>query len=571
MQEAPTQSGSRLTTLLAILVVTCLALGLGAWLYGRNQKLLGEQLSDLAAAAPADAQFFLATDLRKGHRLSELVTLARDGAKKYPDALGKQLAELEKNVPPGLTLEQMADWVSPAACMSWFPLAGQKSLLSRQRVDPPFELAIVVALREPEKVREHLGPWFEKHGAKKSELEGLTTWEQSNAVALIYRDALVLTSSQDGARRTLAALQHKAPRLLDEPHYREAVERVEHGQGGMVYWAPDRVLLPLAEMFPGKRQVDEQSISAFASLQSMIGTLTPQADNLSLQGFVGIDPQSQSAWAKTLLTTPGASAELARFIPAGWGNYHAVNLPYVYRALWETALVFPQYRMQVAPLPMWCKFSLGYSPDEMLGALSGEVGVAFDAAHQSGVLVVGIKDRDRLDKILAKLEPYTGKLEPRETVEGTRLLGWGRRPNLRVHFADGAMVITASPDQTGLIKTLLAVAAHQQPSLLEDPLMKSALDAAGTNWVALNYISLARVGGTVMEALEANLSHLDPAMKGLATDFMAELKKRLPTLESSGVVLVDKQGLRLRTFGNGLISQTYTIGLMGLFMSAASR
>lgn len=553
-------SGSPYTRLLAALVLLAAAVALGLWFFQASRNPLGTQLGDLAGVAPADTQIFLAVDMRQQHHLSELVGLARE----YPDLTGKQLAELEAAAPPGVKLEEMADWVAPAACMAWFPRAGQKSLLTRERANPPFEMAVVVGLNQADRFRQQFGPWLEKRGARVSQVEGLPTWEMPRLVVTIDRNMLVLTTSPDATARTLAAAHGKAPSLSNEPHYREALLRVEHTQGGLAWAAPDRMLVPLGEMFPGSHQIDDQSLDAFRSLLYAIATVTPRADQTDLQAFLGIDPGSPSPWARALLKAPHSQAGAARFIPGDWGNYHALNLPYFYDAAMQAAMAFPPTRLQIAPLPMFFQFSLGFTPGNLFEALTGEVGLSTHLdplKPQEGalVLVIGLKNRPRVEEILAKLAPHIGQLSPRETVDGTPLLALPGRPNLRFLLLDQALLVMATRDPEKLAHSLLTVAAGKEPSLADEPLMKQALAACGENWVALNYLSMARLAGPVLEAMKSRLEALSPSLQEVARQVAARAVK----LESSAVVLVDPQGLRLRTFGNGLYSQTFTLGMLG--------
>lgn len=555
------------TRLLATLLLAAVAAGIGYWFYKSTRPLLGTQLSDLAAAAPADTQFFMAVDLRQRHRLSELVGLAREGARSYPELFAEPLKELENNVPAGLKLEEMADWVGPAACMSWFPRAGQMSLLSRERVDPPWEMAVVVPLNQPDKFMAQFGPYAEKRGAKKSEIEGRTSWTLENVQYTVFKNVWLMTTGPDATARCLAALQGKKPRLLDDAQYREALQRVEHDQGALVYMAPDRLLVPLKDLFKSSKSIDDESVEAFQSLQYAIGTLTGTSDNLVAQSFLGIDPQSKSPWAKAMLTSPNSQAGMARFIPGDWGNYHALNLPWMWNAVYQTLIVFPESRMTVAPVPMFLQIQLGYGPKGIFDALTGEVGLStyVDAKtpQKSGVvLLIGLKDRKRLEEILDKLAGHIGRLEPREKVDGTQLLGWRALPNLRAYFIDQALVLTASPDQESLVRSLLEVAGGKKPSLAEQPLVKQALDAAGSSWVAMNYIAMSKMGGPILERMEAEARRsAPPEATKMLEDFLKKARTELPKMESSGVVLVEPQGLRMRTFGTNLYSQTVTLGM----------
>lgn len=555
------------TRLVATLLLLAVAAAIGYWFFfNRNQPVFGTQLSDLAAAAPADTQFFLAVDLRQGRRVSQLVELLRDGAQRYPSLLAEPLEELEGSLPQGLKLEEVADWLGPAACMSWFPLTGQTTLLSRERKDPPFEMAVAVQVYQPEKVKQHFASLFKT--LKPAELEGLPHWTGAQIEITLYRDVLVLTTGPEATKRCLEALRGKAARLAGDKHYRAAMERVPHAQGGLVYVPPDRLLVPLKEMFNDRRQVDEMTIDAFKSMQYGVLSITAEGD---VQGFLGIDPASASNWAKAMLKAPGTESGAARYVPSEWANYHAVNLPYLYEALWQTAMIFPGSRTDVAPIPMALKMGLGTTTQELFATMTGEMGVAthFDAKNEAesrALVVVGLKDRARFEQILTAAASRLG-LEPLDTVDGHKLLGWRTRPHMRFVVLDGALLLLVSADHAALLRELLAVEAGKQPSLLQEPLMKQAVEAAGTRWIALNYINLAKAGAPVLEAFKQGvLSGNKGDERKFADDMLSQAEKQLPGMQTSAVVLVEPQGLRLRTFGSALLSQSFTAGLMGAIL-----
>jgi hypothetical protein len=183
------------------------------------------------------------------------------------------------------------------------------------------------------------------------------------------------------------------------------------------------------------------------------------------------------------------------------------------------------------------------------------------------VVLIGLKNRKRMDEILAKLSGHIGSLEPREKVDGVQLQGWNGLPNLRAHFTEQAMVLSASPDQEWIVKSLAEVAAGKKPSLAEQPLMKQALDAAGDSWVAMNYIALSKFGGPILDAMEAEArQNAPPDSAKMLGDFLQRARAELPKMESSGVVLVEPQGLRLRTFGTNLYSQTFTASMVAAIL-----
>ncbi|GMU58220.1 MAG: hypothetical protein AMXMBFR33_73660 [Candidatus Xenobia bacterium] len=561
----------KLRVLVAVLLLV--AAGYLAWHFTRGRgPLLGSRLSDLAVAAPAESQFFLAIDMRQRNRLSQVVKMVREVARDYPDLLSSDhsltqaLAELEKKAPA--PLEEMADWVAPAGCVAFFPRTGEASLFpSKLDLSPPFELVVVLALYQPTKVHEQIGPRLEKSGAKVRQEGQVTYWEGNTNgnpyVLALYREALLLSNSLEGCNRSLQALQRKTPALADQADYRAAIARVQHDQGGLLYLTPGRTLSPLSKLPEVRGVFDEQTAAALESMTSLIGTVTPKQSGFGVEGFLALDAASTSAWTKALLTAPKSPARLAALFPADWGNYQAINLPYVYRGLTHTVMLAPKARMQVGALAMLMQGSVGFTPERLFQTLTGEVGLSthFDPnTPQSGVvlLALGLQDRGAFEGLLEKLSSHIGSLQALEQEGSSQVYGLSGLPGARLVFLEQppAVLLAAGPSARQGLRLALDAAGGKQPSVATEQVLKQALEASGEDWVAMNYLDLKKASQPVLEAMKSERLTAEQAR------LVKTLTSELSEIRDASVLLVEPQGLRFRSFGPGPYSLTFTGGLL---------
>lgn len=561
----------KLRILFAVLLLV--AAGYLAWHFTRGRgPLLGSRLSDLAVAAPAESQFFLAIDMRQRNRLSQVVKMVREIARDYPDlfstdqTLTEALEELERKAPA--PLEEMADWVAPAGCVAFFPRTGESSLIpSKPDLAPPFEMVAVLALYQPAKILEQIGPRFEKSGAKVRQEGQVTYWEGSTSdkpyVLALYREALVLANSLEGCNRSLQALQHKTPALAEQADYRAAIARVQHDQGGLLYLTPGRTLSPLSKLPEAKGVFDDQTVAALESMTSMIGTVTPKQAGFGVEGFLALDAASTSAWTKALLTAPKSPARLAAIFPADWGNYQAVNLPYVYRGLLHTMMLVPKARMQVGALAMLMQGSVGFTPERLFQTLTGEVGLSthFDPrTPQSGVvlLALGLQNRAAFESLLEKLSGQIGSVQALEQEGSSQVYGLSGLPGARLVFLEQppAFLLAAGPSARQGLRQALDAAEGKQASVAAQPVLKQALEASGEGWVAMNYLDLQKASQPVLEAMKSERLPEEQAR------LLKTLTSELSEVRDASVLLVEPQGLRFRSFGPGPYSLTFTGGLL---------
>ncbi len=554
-------------------LVLLFAAGTLAWYFTRGRgPLLGSRLSDLAVAAPAETQFFLAVDLRQRNRLSQLVKMVREAARDYPDllpgeqSLSEALAELEKKAPA--PLEEMADWVAPAGCVAFFPRAGEPSLFpSKLDLAPPFEMVVVLALYQPHRVREQIGPRLEKNGARATQEGQVTFWEGSTSgkpyTVALYQEALIVSNSLEGCKRTLRAVQNKTPGLAEQPDYRAAIARVQHDQGGLLYLTPGRTLSPLTKQPEVKGAFDEETVAALDSMISLIGTVTPKQSGFGVEGFLALDPSSKSGWTRALLTAPKSPARLAALFPAEWGNYHAINLPYAYRSLIHTVMLVPRARMQVGAVAMLMQGSVGFTPERLFQTLTGEVGLStqFDPnTPQSGVvlLAIGLQDRAAFEKLLQKVSAQIGSLQALEQEGSSQVYGLSGLPGVRLVFLEepSAALLAAGPSARKGLRLALEASAGKQPSLAGEPVLKQAIEACGDSWVAMSYLDLKKASQPVLEAMKSERLPEDQAR------LLKTLTSGLSEVRDASVVLVEPQGLRFRSFGPGPYSLTFTGGLL---------
>lgn len=534
--------------------------------------LLGNRLGDLAVAAPAESQFLLAIDLRQRNRLSEVVTMVRGVARDYPDLLSSEqpltemLEEMEKKAPA--PLEEMADWLAPAGCVAFFPRAGEASLIpSHPDLSAPFELVVVLALSEPTRVLEQIGPRLEKSGAKVRQQGQVTFWEGVSRgtpyVLALYKEALVLSSSLEGCNRSLEALQRKTPALAEQADYQVALARVQHDQGGLLYLTPGRTLSALSKLPEARGVFDDQTVAALESMTTLIATVTPRQAGFGVECFLALDAASTSDWTKALLTAPKSPARLAALFPAGWGNYHAINFPYFYRGLIQTVMLAPRARLQVGAVSMLMQGSVGFTPERLFQTLTGEVGLSTHldpGTAQSGVvlLALGLKDRAGFEKLLEKLSGQLGSLQALEQEGSSQVYGLSGLPGARLVFLEqpAAVLLAAGPSARQGLRQALDAAEGRQPPVAAEPVLKQALEASGESWVAMSYLDLSKASQPVLEAMKSE--RVPEAQARLLRTVASELSEA----RDASVLLVEPQGLRFRSFGPGPYSLTFTGGLL---------
>ncbi|MEW6277992.1 MAG: hypothetical protein AB1758_05165, partial [Candidatus Eremiobacterota bacterium] len=339
-----------------------------------------------------------------------------------------------------------------------------------------------------------------------------------------------------------------------------------------LYGCPDRLLQPLVAEAKARKMADDQMERAVAGLHYAVASVARTGQDYRGDAFLKLDPESSSAWIKALRRDPGAVLELARFVPADWGNYHAVSLPYQFSLLLETARLVPQARLQLASLPMFMQMQLGFTPEALFASLTGELGwaVRLDPTHPDRpglVALVGLKDRGGFEKRLDQLQDRARtRLAPMEMVGGVQLLGLPGAP-VRVALVEKpspALLAFFGPECVQHAREVLAFGGQ---TVADAPEVRQATEAAGKRWVAFSYVDMGKV--VDVDAVAARL----PAEARLV---YGKVEAWLPEMRDAFAATVERDGIALKTYGSGIASVTFTTGfLAGLvapnFLQARAR
>lgn len=470
---------------LLVFFVAALLGGLGWYLATPHGSLLGESLPDLARACPDDCQLFLALDARKSLDLSQAVAFFR--------RLEEKNAELKSSVDPlekgwGLQLEDLARWAKPAGCVALFPPEGHQSLLNRT---DRHEFLVVVALADPAQAEAWLVQQLDKHWSA-SVSNGLHVSKNGFHAWTIERGALLIGSGADAVSRGLLAARGKAPSLAQNQLFREALGKCPVDQG-LAFYGAGAALSRLDENERYKHRADGQTMGALRSLRYLMATAARTEKGLALDGFLGLDPKSESAWARAALAQPkDAPLRLGSRIPAAWGNFTAVNVTYAYHLLYQTLLLDPGMRMQLAALPMGLRVQLGISVEDVLKCFSGEA--VWSEQSDDLIVAVGLADRKALDKMLSIFATKGGlRLLPLEKLGSVQLIAPAAESPLRLAILDDAVLVGVGTPPAEAVRTSLDV---KQP-ITGDPILQEALKAAGSHWVVVWYARAQQLAAVV--------------------------------------------------------------------------
>jgi len=375
-----------------LLVVALLLAFLGAAFYAvRHRGPAGPPsgLDGLAALAPQSALGFLAVDLRGTTSTSTLLARLRDLLKDSPE-LQKRWQEAETKL--GVKADDISRWSTPAAFLVILPAAaedGKQSEKPRAGAVLGFPVTEVnLARADVQKVLSTQAPPVQKP----VEADGFTLYGQAGYG--FVGNILLVGSSLDALKQVAATCQGRAPNLTSVPAWK-ASRQGEPAQTGAVTFLPLDPLLTDGVRLAGAK-LDKDTEAGLKAVRFFESELRQRGTELQISGLLGIDSQSESPFAKALLTPSNTSFVSARLVPAAWVSYSALDLHYLYNAVVAALRLFPETRGQVDIALMQAQVGLGFNVEEdVFGGFTGEVGYASNVKKlddRAGLFIFPVKN-----------------------------------------------------------------------------------------------------------------------------------------------------------------------------------
>lgn len=355
-----------------LLFVAIILAGVGWWFARKHPVASASGLAQLAAAAPAETQLFLAFDLRTPWP-AEKIASRFDALKKRLPEVARQVDELEKK--SGVKIDEIARWARPAGSLAVMPVAGQKSMIASGTSTGvrPIDFVAILVIADEAAAQRYLeqGVTSAKQPAETSEQDGVKLWSIGSGdqeVAFgVGRGYLWIGSGASAIGRATKVLSGAAPSLATQPRFVAARKRADAHEGVLAYLALHDLVGPLNENPSLKRYVDDQTMQALQALEYVAASADLSEKSGEGTVFLGVDPASTAPLAKAMLTAHPITSPLARLFPARWANYSSINAVYAGAMLYQIAMLVPETRS---------KLGLG------LGALSLQLGFDLVADFQ---------------------------------------------------------------------------------------------------------------------------------------------------------------------------------------------
>ena len=203
-------------------------------------------------------------------------------------------------------------------------------------------------------------------------------WQSGSAYFGIYNSYLLGSSSKEGLEALLASFTGKAPNLTTNPQFQAMRKKFNTDQGGIGFVD----LTGLADTLPlmAGSDFDDKTQDALKGLKYGAFSVTYKDSQMDGGGFLALDAQSQSAFIKTMLTSPNQAMRSAEVFPAEWSNYSSLNVHYLLNVVLEGLKLSPKMRKQVDDGLAQVEKGSGLSIEkDIWGAFSGEVAWSSDA------------------------------------------------------------------------------------------------------------------------------------------------------------------------------------------------
>jgi hypothetical protein len=359
------------------LLVTAMLAG-GAYFLGTQTQKgnSGPTLVQLAQETPKGAFMWVGVEMQ--NKLSAK-TLAEqiDTLRKNAGEVDSKLKELEAQL--GKPLDELLQQYKAGGFVAVYPRDGQDNLVP-EGDRSPVEILLAVRVADAQGVETLLKsklPNFQSqdYAGKKIQADankfGWSVHDDFLVLAsdpehLLKRSIDVHSKPQDSLSRDLRFVEAvtKIPGLKDSPN----------GVGAYIDYAP---IWKTVEKL-GEKEVDATTLKGLNTLTWGASVTSERSGQWSTDGFMSIDPKSDSKFAKSLLAAPKNSHQLLKLVPQSWGYAQDGQLFYCYDAILELVSLFPKGRTALLGM-----FALELAPggtreQQLRNGFSGEVVSATD-------------------------------------------------------------------------------------------------------------------------------------------------------------------------------------------------
>ncbi|MBI3927180.1 MAG: hypothetical protein HY319_16710 [Armatimonadetes bacterium] len=537
-----------------------------AYLLLRERPERDQEIAQIFALLPGETQVLLAGDLRSEVDLPKLVGRVKQAVRDLPEG-ANSIASTETEL--GVSLEELASWFAPAGFVALFPLEGEDNLVGRSAETRPLDFVAGIAVVEEARLTEFIVKARQKSGTPAPSVQviggvpfQLTEASPGEKFGLgFYRGYLVLGSSVDALERLTA----RDDRLADDNQFRECLSRLEMRPGILGYAALRPNTSAALEVPELAQRVDDQTRQGVDSLEYAAMALDISGRNFTTTGYLKVDPASSSPLARALLGPTEVSGAGARFVPAEWAMYSALNLPYAWNVLVCALELSPAARTQVGMLPVGFTAMTGVALEDLWRVSTGEIGYSTNfietlpemlqqralssdpMGRTCALATLSIKDVEQARGVLETIYQKTGsRPQVVKTVDGIDILGFSQ-PGAHfclVEAPSPCLVMAAGVDSLAALERALAVSKRPGDSVAGRDVFQDGLREAGGHLAMVDYSNW----DPAVEALRAAEVPEEYRQQG---DVLKSWLADLPSLEGTTFVKVEDSGLRWTSRGGG--------------------